>query len=73
MVALAAVTTNSIVEAVSLSENASGIDENQHLLGLSQTYEDAGSGKDSAPEKTKPPHVDPMALKNFSNSIAELK
>ena len=73
IVALAVVSTSSVVDAMNLEDFTIYSD---HLLGLSQTYEEdkAAAKKDEPAEAKEPlPHVDPMALKNFSNSITELK
>ena len=69
-VALAVVSTSSVVDAMNLEDFTIYSD---HLLGLSQTYEDKAAAKDAPADKEPLPHVDPMALKNFSNSITELK
>ena len=70
-VALAVVSTSTVVDAMNLEDFTIYSD---HLLGLSQTYEeDKAAAKDEPADKKDLPHVDPMALKNFSNSITELK
>ena len=72
IVALAVVSTSSVVDAMNLEDFTIYSD---HLLGLSQTYEEDKAAKKDEPAEAKEPlpHVDPMALKNFSNSITELK